>query len=215
MDNIKGLLILLVVFGHCLYDYRSVPYVSFLVIAIYYVHMPAFVFTSGYFSKSSKARTTESCLKFILAYLFIISIYVVRALITGGKLHLLYTYYSEWYMIALVIWRMLTPYLKRSKATVLALACFAVVAGYWPDIGGDGTLAINKIVTFFPFFFAGFVCDGDSINRMRNEGARAKAIGMALFAFTAAGIVCSYKLLSIKMIDVLPRHTPKLRSDMQ
>ena len=51
-DNIKGFLLLLVVFAHCLYNLREDPLNALVVKSIYYFHMPAFVFVSGYFSKT-------------------------------------------------------------------------------------------------------------------------------------------------------------------
>ena len=56
-DNIKGLLILLVVFGHCLWDLQDRHWNDLIVDGIYFFHMPAFVFVSGYFSKSERSRT--------------------------------------------------------------------------------------------------------------------------------------------------------------
>ena len=58
-DNIKGFLIALVVFAHCLYAFQSFRLNDVLVDAIYFFHMPAFVFTSGYFSKSKRASRAE------------------------------------------------------------------------------------------------------------------------------------------------------------
>ena len=51
-DNIKGFLIILVVFAHCLFNLQNSPLNNAVVDAIYMFHMPAFVFVSGYFSKS-------------------------------------------------------------------------------------------------------------------------------------------------------------------
>ena len=125
MDNIKGLLIFLVVFAHCLWDFRDRHYIGFLVFAVYCVHMPAFVFTSGFFSKK---KNTDSNIKYLLSYLFLISIYIVLDLFRKEAPHILTPYYSEWYLAALVAWRMLSPHLKKSRWTVFALLCFAVVA---------------------------------------------------------------------------------------
>ena len=75
-DNIKGLLIFLVVLGHCFFGFQNRPYIGLFVLAIYYVHMPAFIFVSGYFSKSKNSRSKERIIKYIIAYLLVISIYI-------------------------------------------------------------------------------------------------------------------------------------------
>ena len=55
IDNIKGLLILLVVFGHSLELVRiNSGVANFMYIFIYTFHMPVFVFYAGYLSKNYK-----------------------------------------------------------------------------------------------------------------------------------------------------------------
>ena len=69
-DNIKGLLMLLTVFAHILFQLqeRSEVY-NATVDLIYMFHMPAFVFISGFFGKSERSRSFESILKLIILYL--------------------------------------------------------------------------------------------------------------------------------------------------
>lgn len=52
-DNIKGLLIFLVVFGHLISysSFKKIHSIDFIYLSIYIFHMPIFVFISGYFSK--------------------------------------------------------------------------------------------------------------------------------------------------------------------
>lgn len=59
-DNIRGILILLVVLGHALEYFRLDNKVGeFLYVFIYLFHMPVFIFISGYFSKNlKKGRST-------------------------------------------------------------------------------------------------------------------------------------------------------------
>ena len=59
LDNIKGILIFLVVFGHFLIGYalkhqKSLSYK--IVNYIYGFHMPLFIFSSGFLSKSNNSR---------------------------------------------------------------------------------------------------------------------------------------------------------------
>ena len=53
-DNLKGILIILVVFAHILEQnshYKSEPILANLYSFIYSFHMPVFVFISGYFTR--------------------------------------------------------------------------------------------------------------------------------------------------------------------
>ncbi|WP_281276902.1 acyltransferase family protein [Enterococcus pingfangensis] len=54
IDNIKGLLIILVVFGHMLL--ASSKENNWLLTLIYSFHMPAFIFLNGVFSKNVNLR---------------------------------------------------------------------------------------------------------------------------------------------------------------
>lgn len=52
MDSCKGMLIVLMVAGHCLALYREDKICYVLYWLIYSFHMPVFIFVSGYFSKN-------------------------------------------------------------------------------------------------------------------------------------------------------------------
>ena len=203
-DNIKGLLILLVVFAHCIFDYTYIEHINFIVVAIYCVHMPAFLFVSGYFSKSDNSRSKKVIVKFLLSYLIIISIYIIPDVIVNGKFRILSSYYSEWYLLALVIMRLIAPHLKKSKWTVVVLTCIAIISGYWEDLGGNSVLAIKKIVTFIPFFFAGYLVEEEWVNKVRGHGKREKIIGVDLLVFVILGIIISYRYIGIGKVDVIP-----------
>ena len=64
-DTMKGILIILVVLGHFLWDFTTPehPGIQFFIVILYFFHMPAFVFISGYFSHSSHSRNVESIMK--------------------------------------------------------------------------------------------------------------------------------------------------------
>lgn len=63
-DNIKGILILLTVFAHVLYQMQNMSCtINTTVDFIYLFHMPAFVFVSGYFGKSERSRSARSIIK--------------------------------------------------------------------------------------------------------------------------------------------------------
>lgn len=63
-DNLKFLLIVLVVFGHSLEEISLAQDYAIIRAWIYSFHMPAFVFISGYFSKS--VRRGEGARKTII-----------------------------------------------------------------------------------------------------------------------------------------------------
>ena len=76
-DNMKGILIFLVVLGHALYSFQNFSKINAIVDIIYMFHMPAFVFISGYFSVSKNSRSYKSLATLFFAFLVFDSIHSV------------------------------------------------------------------------------------------------------------------------------------------
>ena len=204
-DNIKGLLIVLVVFAHCLYGLQNRQWNNMVFDAIYYFHMPAFAFVSGFFSKSERSRSKEALLKFLFAYLFMMAVWVFYDVYKGNTPKLLTPYKSAWYLLALIIWRLVTPGLSKIKWIVPLTVLFALVAGYWPDVGGNNTLAIKKAVVFYPFFITGFLITENKCEGIRSLPWKKRIIwGSVLLALIIAGELVSHKLLNITDHELLP-----------
>jgi len=72
LDNFKGILIFLVVFGHFLFEYsiyHKNSFINTIVKYIYIFHMPSFILCSGFLSKSENSRSFTILSKLILIYL--------------------------------------------------------------------------------------------------------------------------------------------------
>lgn len=155
-DNIKGFLIILVVFAHCLFDLQARPLNNFLVDAIYMFHMPAFVFVSGYFSKSEHSRSFFPMMNLLVAFILLNGFFILRGVFSaGGVPSLVAPYFSAWYLLALIVWRLTVPLLERVRNVLPLLIMFSLVTGFWADI--NMTFAAVKIVVFFPYFMAGYL----------------------------------------------------------
>lgn len=71
-DNIRGILILLVVLGHALEYFRLDNKVGeFIYVFIYLFHMPVFIFISGYFSKNLAKGRSTAVETFLVPYLLL------------------------------------------------------------------------------------------------------------------------------------------------
>ena len=150
-DIFKGILIFLVVFTHFLYNYTELGDAKYLVNIIYFFHMPAFVFISGYFSK--KEVDFKKALKYILIYTVFNSVFILYTAVTSKSFLLLTPFFSYWYILALVIWRIIAKYLPCNKWYIVIPFSFviALVSGYFSDI--TSVLALDKVFGFLPFFF--------------------------------------------------------------
>ena len=153
-DNIKGVLIALVIFGHCLFNFTDRTAVNYIVEAIYFFHMPAFVFVSGYFSKSKNSGSARSLVRLMSAYLLLTAVHLTMAFINNHELSVTVPYNSAWYLLALVAWRLITPFFSKSKWSLLLFLAVSMLAGLWQDI--DNQFAFARIISLYPFFLAGY-----------------------------------------------------------
>lgn len=167
-DNIKGFLIILVVFAHCLFNLQNSPLNNAIVDAIYMFHMPAFVFISGYFSKSEHSRSFFPIMNLIVAFIFLNGFFLLRALFfTHEVISIVNPYFSAWYLFALIVWRLTIPLIERIKNILPLMILFSLAAGFWTDINMQ--FAAVKIVVLFPYFIAGYLFSKESALKLQNK----------------------------------------------
>ena len=161
-DNLKFLLILLVVAGHfidygtlCAHDecFRS------LFVFIYSFHMPLFVFVSGLFYKAENVG--RKVLSYLAIWCALTSMFAIKNIISFGKIGLSIFAVSgtPWFMFAMAAFIGLSYVFRKVKKTLLlivsvTIACFA---GYSVHIGDY--FALSRIIVFYPFFVAGTMVD--------------------------------------------------------
>ena len=170
LDSIKGLLILLVVIGHLIEHYLNSPTNVLMYLGIYSFHMPLFILLSGYFFNPHQSKEK----------LFQYTIILIETFIIFDALNLILKWYENgdlsfndvispvwvmWYLLSLIIWRLITYQIFKTNlstsAILLAAACFAVFAGFIPL---RNELALQRTVTFYPFFLLGLLLrDGTAI----------------------------------------------------
>ena len=189
-DNLKGILIFLVVFAHILYQLQNRFFsVNCIVDYIYMFHMPAFVFVSGYFGKSEHSRSAAAIIRLIFIYFIFNSI-------TGfifGFGSLLEPMYSYWYLIALIVWRLTAHRLEKFREINLILLAIAVFAGFYDSV--NNTLAIARIIAFYPYYMLGYKLTqekSDELIRTKYSKRLLKGIAVLAAAGTAAYFAYSY-----------------------
>lgn len=157
-DYIKGILILIVVYGHCLYWldgtqntplYYSIPQI------IYTFHMPLFIFLSGYFyfNKKNENLTKTIKIKFnrlILPHLFFNIVMIIPIFVfwniyghfitrAGGGINIknIYLYITMfWYLWCVFLSCIITNYIYQSvkKYPEFVLVCIALLFNYLTEV---------------------------------------------------------------------------------
>ena len=172
-DNVKFLLIILVVVGHFIDDLTEIrPHeqseelndlLKGIFIFVYSFHMPAFLFISGLFVKRIDEVMNWRPVKMyiMLGLLLKLTVGIGQMLWvddqTDGYFSLLGGDGVFWYLFVLAIYRVIIHVLRNTdRRFIMVFAILmAFMAGY--DNETDEWLSLSRTIVFFPFYYAG-VC---------------------------------------------------------
>ncbi len=183
-DNFKAILIFLVVFAHFLYDFQGDGVIRAVVSGIYFFHMPAFVFISGFLSRSERSRSPRGILKLFIIYLVFNGLMMIA--FGHNEPDAVWPYLVMWYILALVVWRLAAGFLSKIRFILPILTALAIVAGIWNTITND--FGLTRIIVFAPFFMAGFMMDRETVEKCIVNRKAVSYLSGIVTAFIAAGI---------------------------
>ncbi len=155
-DNIKCILIILVVFAHLLGigGFEN----TFLYKLIYSFHMPAFIFLFGYFVKFKPDGIFKS---WVIPYILFQTLYILFERVVLGE-DIIFQYASPnwilWYMLVCIFYQLLIPIYqsaleKRTCLTIVCVFALALVIGY--DKTFAYYAALSRFFVFQPWFVLG------------------------------------------------------------
>ncbi len=194
-DNVKGILIILTVFAHILYQIQDIaPIINNIVDVIYLFHMPVFVFVSGYFGKSERSRSLKSISTFLFLFLIFNSI---MGFVYGFS-SLLEPVSSYWYLLSLVVWRFTAHRISNIKFIIPILFFAALLIGFHPSI--DNTLAISRTIGFFPFYMLGYKFTVNQYNKLR-EFVSFKRLSVTSVLLVIASLITYFSFNYLSFTD--------------
>lgn len=201
IDNLKGFLIFLVVFGHSLEPYKEQHMIlRTIYIFIYLFHMPAFVFISGYLSKNLN-KSRETALKnFLIPYIIfntiwhiIVSIYTQNfsgfSFITPG--------WALWYLLSMFFWKLFLIDLVRIRYIIPLSILVGLFSGLFSEF--DTTLSLSRTLVFFPFFLVGYFTDKKYLFTFKRP-LQLFSFCMILLAFSFASIISYFNIIPIEFL---------------
>lgn len=187
IDKTKGLLILLVVFGHFLENYMgwygdsSGPILSF----IYLIHMPAFIFISGMFFNADKWK--DNFYRYFSIFILFQILYVIfEYVLFGGDIFkwLSTPYWIMWFMFTLSAYCLITPVLIKHKMALLISVGLSLYIGL---VGTDNyPFSIGRTLSFLPFFIMG-VLYGKKVWNVLNTKNYVGTYSLIFIGILAAG----------------------------
>ena len=178
LDNAKMGLVTLVVLGHGWTVLPQTALNSHLYDFLYVWHIPAFVFLTGYLSRSfayTSDRMWQLFRTVAVPYLlFECAMALFRVHVGGERLEDLFAdpHWPMWYLAALFFWRLLTPIFQPMRGGVaVALGC-SLLAGLW---FGD-TLDLARVFGLLPFFVLGLKATPEHLEPLRVPGVKVAAV---------------------------------------
>ncbi len=157
-DNLKGILIYLVVLGHLLISFTHETSKLTLMITsfIYTFHMPIFFIVSGYFSK--KKITKENAIKLLLIFILMNVSFSFYDYLIFGKMQLFAFKYASWYILLLLIYRLIinnkyTEVFRKKPFIVFIISL--LIGGLFQFINTD--LFILRIFENWIYFITGYL----------------------------------------------------------
>lgn len=174
-DNVKALLICLVVIGHLTTDYVSVSHgIRWFTLWIYAFHMPAFIFVSGLMHKhyitneqAAAGIKGNTSLRWDKVIGFLLCAYGLKFFLlifrTAIGQHPNFYWLKEpgipWYLIVMAEYEILLYLIRRVDWRAMLAGAFALSAlvGYIPAIGDF--LCLSRMINFMPIFLLGYYID--------------------------------------------------------
>lgn len=169
IDNLKIILIYLVVLGH-VFEKLGNPN-SIWYNLIYIFHMPLFIFITGITFKKYILNNNykKIILKTLYPYLFFNIIFRILGKNNSFIDFIFLPFYHLWFLISLFFWVFITNLIKnRSKKYVLIFSIvFSLLVGFLKISGYY--LSNSRTITYFPFFLIGFYFKFEYLNILKKN----------------------------------------------
>ncbi len=198
MDNLRAILIILVVWGHLLTSMRSEnEVIKSIYIFIYMFHMPAMTFVSGYFSKNLEKIRSNAFVTIFIPYLLLNGInYAYKILVLKEDFYHFQVFrpsWGLWYLLALFFWKFFLKDILKIRHLLMFSFAAAILTGFSGEF--DEYMALARVVCFLPFFVLGNYCRKRHIAKIRQLPKILSCI--ILLAVAGISVYASYR----KLID--------------
>lgn len=201
-DNLRGILIFLVVLGHLMEHCGSFRGVGFLYRTIYSFHMPAFLFLTGYFARYDRKKII--CGLLVPYVLFQTGYILFDRWLNGSETALQYTtpYWILWYLMASMMYHLLLPMYdtadRRQQFLALGITFgLSLMAGF--DATVEYPLSLSRFLVFQPWFLLGHYCSkGDWILAMERWSATRRIPLKSLLTAAVCMLVLLMQMVSFR-----------------
>ncbi|WP_061299349.1 acyltransferase family protein [Herbidospora cretacea] len=191
LDNVKFVLIALVISSHALRDtINADPANKAGYIWAFAFHMPLFVMISGYLSRNfwdSKGKVNKLVDTILIPYVVVELGYAALRWGLGGKWSLTITdpAWMNWYLVALLLWRITVPVWRRLRWPFPVAVAVYLISGF-SQLEQD--FSMDRFFGLLPFFVLGMILQPHHFEWLQKSWVRMIS-AFVLAAWTAAAVV--------------------------
>ncbi|MBH1941547.1 acyltransferase family protein [Mobilitalea sibirica] len=169
-DNMRAVLIVLVVWGHLLTSMISkYDLIKSLYFFVFFFHMPAMAFVSGYFSKNLEKGRNNAFEAILMPYLVLnVFNYLFKMFIIGEPyfgFRFFRPLWGLWYLLALFLWKFFLKDLIKIRYLLPLSFVIGLLSGYSKEF--SNYMALGRVVCFLPFFLMGYYCTQEHVKIIR------------------------------------------------
>lgn len=197
-DNIRFLSGSLIVLVHVTAPLLEATSFRWIYIATWAFRVPVFALIAGYFSSAGPltARDTRKLTETVLVpYLVLGLLHTLQVRYYTGEwtLNVEEPAWAMWFLLSLLMWRMMLPYLARLRYPMALSVLAALAAGYLVEV--EDTFAASQTLAFLPFFLLGW--------KIR-EGWGATALRARWSWFAAWGVIVTTVVAGLVFVRDIP-----------
>lgn len=171
-DNLKFILIILVVIGHVVWCQLDVDYLNAVYLYIYLFHMPLFIFVTGFFAKKLVDSDGNFRLYKVINYALLYLIFKVLVFLFNRfilhqdiEFYLFTDFEAPWYILACAFWFSITYLIRNVKPKYMLIfsVILALVIGF--DSNVRNAFSLSRVIVFYPFYLLGYYFSKDKFMR--------------------------------------------------
>lgn len=169
-DNMRAVLIILVVLGHMLTSLASrYDVIKSIYYFIFFFHMPAMVFISGYFSKNVEKARNKAFEDILMPYIILnVCNYLFKMLILREQyfgFRFFRPLWGLWYLLTLFLWKFFLKDLVKIRFILPLSFLVGILSGFSKEF--STYMALGRVVCFLPFFLLGYYTKKEYIDKIR------------------------------------------------
>ena len=195
LDNLKVLLIGIVVLGHALKNIDTDIALRSVYIFIFIFHMPLFVFISGYFSKNADKCRKNAVKGLLVPFIFFNIIWY--ACDGNFEFPIYYAGWTLWYLLSLFFWRFFLKDLIKIRWILGLSIVLGLLVGFVDQY--SNILSLSRTFAFLPFFLLGYYANNSTIKKITSYPKVISMVGLMSIGALSFSIA-KYNILDYKFL---------------